>query len=181
MRPTASVTGEMEAEPDLDCMSSINVVSVPCGHKVGKGHGLNRTDTTVLRMLIYPACSINLLIRKIWVQGNRFATVKIEKFMWIVMLLIRSSQMQRLFMPWLHPLDCLLSSLFPTETLSSLYLDSAVFRPGSHCNDLFPPASTEESLPIFHSRWKLISSSHPLRLPFLPLISWSYFLTHNSN
>lgn len=58
--------------------------------------------------------------------------------------------MQHESMLSLLALYCLLSSLFLTETLSSFYLESAVFLSGSQCNDLSLPARTEESLRFFH-------------------------------
>ncbi len=62
---------------------------------------------------------------------------------------------QQMFMLFLQAPHCLLSSLFPAEILSSLYLDSAVFPSGSQCNDLYLPARTEDySLSIFHCRLK---------------------------
>lgn len=78
-------------------------------------------------------------------------TVEIEKSIWILMYLIRSTQC--LVLLWLSPLGCLHSSQLPSETLSSRYLDSAVSLSGSQCNDFFFHPEHESHSP-FYSVWK---------------------------
>lgn len=50
-------------------MSCVSVVAVPCGHKVGKGHGFYRTITTGLCKCIR---SINPLMHRMCGQENHF-------------------------------------------------------------------------------------------------------------
>lgn len=121
-------------------------------------------------------------------QQNHFALLcKWRKFMQMFMHIIRSvirgawTEMLSKSMVWLQ-----LHFLFPAETLSSLYLDSADFPSGSQCNDLSLSARTEESLPIFLCRVKthLIKRDviSPTQLPFsyIFLFLFSLFFCGNN-
>lgn len=161
-------------------ISSISVVAAPSGHKVDKGHGLHRAQ-------LQQCCECSRTVNEsfdafvghnlgaggtFWWQhcGNHLLEEIVE-----ILMFIRSTQMQHESMLWLLALYRLLSSLFPAETLSSLYQDSAVSPPPlapSVMTFLFQPEQKS------HTPFSIVAGlkTHlikrdvmsPTQLPFLP-------------
>lgn len=164
-------------------IGSISVIAVPQGPKFANGQRYNRVQL----QQSFVCCHFpDALVLHSWVTTESFCIiVQMEKSMQMFMHIIRSvirgawTQMLSESMVWLQ-----LHFLFPAETLSSLYLDSADFPSGSQCNDLSLSARTEESLPIFLCRVKthLIKRDvmSPTQLPFSYIFLFSLFFCGNN-